>query len=164
MMGRVLQTLLDMMRLKSGPQDLPADSALAVLLALLYFAQGFIASQVLDEPDAAPRTVLAIAVQFGVITALLNFRNLSLRLHQTISALAGTGFMFGMISLLLLVRADSEKPQPELALLYLALFIWSIAVDAHIYRHALSTKMTFGVLIAVMIFLANYILLRAVFG
>jgi len=164
MTGRLLQTLLEMMRLKSGPQDLPSDKALAVLLVLLYLAQGFIAGQVLEEPDAGPRTVLAVALQFGVIGALLNFKNLSMRFHQTISALSGTGFMFGMISLLLLVRADTEKVQPELALFYLALFIWSIAVDAHIYRHALSIKMTFGVLVAVMIFLANYILLRAIFG
>lgn len=164
MTGRLLQTLLEMMRLKSGPQDLPSDKALAVLLVLLYLAQGFIAGQVLEEPDAGPRTVLAVAVQFGVIGALLNFKNLSLRFNQTISALSGTGFMFGIISVLLLVRADTEKVQPELALFYLALFIWSIAVDAHIYRRALSIKMTFGVLVAVMIFLANYILLRALFG
>ena len=72
--------------------------------------------------------------------------------------------MFGIISLLLLVRADTEKVQPELAMFYLALFIWSLTVDAHIYRHALSIKMNFGVLVSVMIFLANYILLRAVFG
>jgi hypothetical protein len=44
------------------------------------------------------------------------------------------------------------------------LFVWSLAVDAHIYRHALSIKMSFGVLVAVLIFGANFIILKAVFG
>jgi hypothetical protein len=55
-------------------------------------------------------------------------------------------------------------PQPDIAVLYLGLFGWSLAVDAHIYRHALSIKMGIGVLLAVLIFAANLILLRTVFG
>jgi hypothetical protein len=56
------------------------------------------------------------------------------------------------------------KSQPDLAILYLGLFGWSLAVDAHIYRHALSIKMGNGVLLAVLIFAANFMLLKAVFG
>jgi hypothetical protein len=152
------------MRLKSGPQDLPSGKALAWTLMLLYIAQGFLASMVLNESDAAPRTILAVAVQIGAITALLNFRNLALRLPQTISALAGTGFYFGLISIVILTQADPEKTQPDLALIYLALFIWSLLVDAHIYRHALSIKLGQGMLVAVTIFIANYVLLKSVFG
>jgi len=39
-----------------------------------------------------------------------------------------------------------------------------LAVDAHIYRHALSIKMSLGVLLAVLIFAANFMVLNAVFG
>lgn len=153
-----------MMRLRSGPQDMPAGRSLAVLLALVYLSQGLIADKVLDEPDAFPRTVLAIGVQFGLIAALLNFRNLAPRINQTIGALAGTGFIFGLISIVLLTWVDPQKPQPDLALAYLVLFVWSLLVDAHIYRHALSIRMGMGVLVAVTIFTVNFILLKAVFG
>ena len=65
-----------------------------------------------------------------VIALLLNLRNFQTRLPQTVSALAGTGFIFGLVSLLILTRIDPGKPQPDLALMYLVLFGWSLAVDA----------------------------------
>ena len=68
------------------------------------------------------------------------------------------------MSLYLLSLINVEQPQPGLAGLYLALFLWSLAVDGHIYRHALSSKMGFGVLVAVTVFTINLVLSRAVFG
>ena len=68
------------------------------------------------------------------------------------------------VALLILTRVDPDQPQPELALFYLVLFGWSLTVDAHIYRHALSIRMNIGVLLAVLIFAANFMLLNAVFG
>jgi hypothetical protein len=164
MTGRFILTLLDMMRLRSGPQDLPAGWLPATALSFAYIAQGFLADQILGEADGAPRSLLAIGVQFSLVALLLTFRNLQPRLPQTLTALAGTGFIFGLLSILVLIRVDPAKSQPDLALLYLGLFGWSLAVDAHIYRHALSIKMRIGVLLAVLIFAANFMLLRTVFG
>jgi hypothetical protein len=46
----------------------------------------------------------------------------------------------------------------------MVLFFWSLAVDGHIYRQALSSKMGTGLLVAVTIFAINFILLRLLFG
>jgi peptidoglycan/LPS O-acetylase OafA/YrhL len=160
----LIRVLLDMLRLRSGPQDLPAARGLAFLLAAAYALQGMVTDQALDGTDAAPRSLLAIAVQLGAICALLQSRRQAARIPQTVSALAGTGFVFGLLAYALLSLAQPGQPQPGLATTYLALFVWSLAVDAHIYRHALSIKMSLGVLVAVLIFGANFIILRAVFG
>jgi hypothetical protein len=162
--SRFILALLDMLRLRSGPQFMPEGWLLAAALSFAYIAQGFFADQMLGESDGAPRSLLAIGVQFSMVAVLLNIRNFKMRLPQTLTALAGTGFIFGLLSLLILTRIDPGKPQPDLALLYLGLFGWSLAVDANIYRHALSIKMGIGVLLAVLIFAANFMLLRAVFG
>jgi len=163
-MAHVVTTLLNLMRFRSGPQDLPVSRGLLLLLVVLYLAQGFMAGGVIDEPNAGPRTVVAVAVQFAVIAALLNLRGLSVRTPQTLTAMAGTGFLFGLLSLAVLSRIDPANPQPNLALFYLALFVWSLLVDGHIYRHALSIKLGGGVLIAVLVFAANFILLRMLFA
>ena len=152
-----------MMRLRSGPQDLPATRQVTLALVVAYAGQAFIADWILGEPAAAPRTLLAIAVQFIIIVSLLNARRFSTRIDQTISALAGTGFLFGAMSILMLSQADPDQPQATLALLYLGLFLWSLFVDAHIYRQALSIRINMGMLVAVLIFGVNYFLLRAVF-
>lgn len=164
MTGQLVLKLLDMLRLRSGPQDMPPGWPLAVALSIAYISQGFIADQILGDTDGTPRTLLAVSVQFTVIALLLNFRQYASRLPQTLIALAGTGFIFGLLSLVILTRVDPNQSQPDLALIYLGLFGWSLAVDAHIYRQALSTRMGIGVLLAVLIFGANFVLLKSVFG
>jgi len=160
----LIRTLLDIMRLRAGPQDLPAGAGLAIAVAAAWLVQGLVTDRMLEQPDSTPRTLLAIGIQFGAVLALLRLRNLGERIPQTICALAGTGFIFGLLALLLLLQLDPARPQPGVALAYLGLFIWSLAVDGHIYRHALSIKMSLGILVAVLIFAANFILVRAVFG
>lgn len=164
MTGRFILTLLDMFRLRSGPQDMPGGWLVAAIVSLAYISQGFMADRILGDTDGAPRSLLAIGIQFGAIAVLLNLRNYSVRLPQTLTAMAGTGFLFGLVSLMILTRIEPGKSQPDLALLYLGLFAWSLVVDAHIYRHALSIKMPIGVLLAVLIFAATFSLLKAVFG
>lgn len=163
-MGRLVLTLLDMLRLRAAPQDVPPGWLLAATLTLAYVAQGFVSDEIIDAADGAPRSLLAIGFQYAVVAVLLRSKNFSLRLPQTLTALSGTGFIFGLFSLLILARVDPQQPQPDLALFYLVLFGWSLAVDAHIYRHALSIKMNIAVLLAVLIFAANFMLLNAVFG
>lgn len=118
----------------------------------------------IGEADSTPRSLIAITVQFFVIAALLHLKKLSTRLPQTLSALAGTGLIFGFLSVFLISQADPVTNQPMLALVWFGVFLWSIAVDAHIYHHALSIRMNLGVLVAVLIFAANFILLETVLG
>jgi len=163
-MVSILARLTDILRLRSGPQDMPGGWSLTIILSLAYIAQGFWADRIYDAGDDAPRSLLAITVQFLFIAALLNFKNLKSRLAQTLSTLASVGLVFGFISIFLIYQVDSEKNQPVLALVWFAIFLWSLAVDAHIYRHALSITMSLGALVAVMIFAVNFILIEAVFG
>lgn len=164
MIARLLLSFLDMLRFRSGPQDLPVSKGFTLLVVAIYLGSGLLAGNVLEEEGYAGRVMLAIGVQFAAITLLLNARNLSERLPQTLAALSGTGFLFGLMSLYLLGLIDREQPQAGLAGIYLLLFLWSLAVDGHIYRNALSSKMGFGVLVAVTIFTINLILSRTVFG
>lgn len=161
---RGLGVFPDLMRLRSGPQDIPASTGLLFVLVILYVMQGFLTGELIEEPDAAPRTFVAVAVQFALITVLLRMKNLGVRVQQTLIAMAGTGLLFGLISIPLLLQFQPETNQPGLALTYLALFAWSLAVDGHIYRHALSIKMSLGVLTAVLIFAVNFMLLKSLFG
>jgi len=161
--GAILPRLLQMLRLKSGPQDLPAGWALAIGLGLAYIAEGFIADRILGDTETAPRSLMAIGVQFLVIATLLNLRGQVNRVPQTLSALAGVGLIFGLMSIILMYQAVPGQDQPTLALIWFGVFIWSLVVDAHVYRKALSSTMSIGMLVAVMIFACNFFLIQAVF-
>jgi len=161
--SRFILQLVDIMRLRSGPQDLPAGWGMAFLLALLYMLEGFVADNALSETDTAPRSLVAVLIQFIAIAALLGLRRISSRLPQTITALSGTGLMFGAISILLVLQARPGAAQPLLVLVWVGTFVWSLVVDAHIYRHALSTNMSLGMLVAVLIFALNFVVVDMLF-
>jgi hypothetical protein len=152
-----------MLRLKSGPQDLPGGWPIAVALSIAYIAEGFLADQILGEPETAARSLMAISAQFLMVAALLNLRGKSARLPQTLSALAGVGLIFGLMSIVLISQAVPGQDQPTLALIWFGVFLWSLVVDAHIYRQTLSITMSLGVLVAVVIFACNFFLIQAVF-
>jgi len=148
--------------MRTGPQALPAGWALAAGLSLAYIAQGLYVDRLLGKADSTPSSLIAITVQFFVIAAILYVKKISIRLPQTLSALAGTGLIFGFWIVFLISQAEPVRKQ--FALVTLGIILWSLAVDGHIYRHALSIKMNLGVLLAVLIFAANFILSVFVLG
>jgi hypothetical protein len=162
--SRLILRLLDVMRLRSGPQDMPAGWGIAVLVCLIYLCQGFFADRILDQTDSAPRSLIAVSVQFLVTALLLGFRRFNDRLAQTLTTLAGTGIIFGAISIFLVMQVQAENFQPVLALVWFVVFLWSLTVDGYIYRHALSTTMSLGMLVAVLIFALNFFALEFLFA
>lgn len=159
---RLLQQLIQVMLLRSGPQDLPMGWANAALMVLLYVAFGMLADNMLDLRSSL-RSLFSIGLQIVVITVLLRFRGYAARLPQTITAAAGTGCVFGLASIVLLTQSSDGVLAAGVATLWLVLFIWSLVVDAHIYRSALSAKMSVGILVAVLMFALNFIVIDALF-
>ena len=162
-MIRLLQQLLRVITLRSGPQDLPAEWTTSTLMVLLYVALGMLADSMLQLGTSSLRSLMSIALQIGAISLLLRFSGQLQRLPQTITAVAGTGCLFGLVSIVLLAQSTGDSLPQGIAALWLGLFIWSLVVDAHIYRSALSTTMSVGVLIAVMLFALNFIVIDALF-
>lgn len=162
-MIQLLQQLLRVIALRSGPQDLPKGWNTAALMVLLYVALGMLADSMLALGTSSVRSLMSIALQIGAISLLLRFSGHLERLPQTITAVAGTGCLFGLVSILLLAQSAGGTLPQGIAILWLVLFVWSLVVDAHIYRSALSTTMSVGVLIAVMLFALNFIVIDALF-
>ena len=142
---------------------MPAGWGFAILLSALYLGEGIFADQAFEETDSAPRSLIAVTLQYLVVAGLLAFRRMSSRLPQTLTALAGTGILFGAISILLVLQAEPGTAQPLLVMLWFGAFIWSLLVDAHIYRRAMSLPMRLGMLIAVLIFALNFIVIQMVY-
>jgi len=163
-MNQIFLRLLDIMRLRAGPQDMPPGWGFTVLFTLVYVGEGIFADRILNETDGAPRSLIAVSIQFLAALMLLSARNLSARMPQTLTALAGTGSLFGALSIFLAMQSQTGVPQPGLALAWFGAFFWSLAVDAHIYRHAMSINMSLGVLVAVLIFALNFVVIQVLFG
>ena len=159
----MLMNLARMLLLRSGPQHLPASWPLMIFLLSVYLVQNLVTGQQLEDPNAAAKSLLAICLQVVVLTGLLIWRKHPERFAQTMSALAAMGVIFNGITWVLLNMSDPTSNQPVLALIWFAVFIWSLFIDAHIYRNALSVPFAIGMLVTVLILAASYVLIELVF-
>ncbi len=162
-MSGIFINLANMLRLRGGPQNLPASWPLAIILVSAYMVQNLITGQQLEDDYAAAKSLLAISLQVVVLTGLLYWRRHLERFPQTLSALAGVGIVFNAITWALLTQSDPAANQPLLALTWFAVFIWSLFIDANIYRHSLSVPFAMGMLITVLTLAASYVLIEMVF-
>jgi len=156
--------LAKMLRLRSGPQSLPASWRLTALLLTAYLIQNLITGQQLEDESAAAKSLVAINLQVFVLAGLLYWRRHTERFVQTLSALAGVGLVFNAITWFLLTMSGTAQNQSLLALSWFAVFIWSLFVDAHIYRNALSVTLSVGMLITVLILAASYTTIELLFS
>lgn len=155
--------LANLLRLRGGPQLLPASWPLMIFLVTAFLVQNLITGQQLEDADAAAKSLLAISLQIAVLGGLLYWRDHSERFAQTLSALTGVGIIFNAITWTLLMQSDPSTNQPVLALTWFTIFIWSLFVDAHIYRNALSVTLSVGMLITVLTLAASYVLIEMLF-
>lgn len=168
-MASFWHTVLDLLRLKAGPQDMPSHRAFTLVSIVVYVAVVMVTSAWLarvlttpgEEPvDESTRNLISIAIHFGAAALLLAWRRRPERLQQTLLAFAATGTVVRLLVFFLLLQQSPDGNQPILALVWFALFGWSLAVDANIFRHALDVAMPVAMLITVMLLALTYIVLH----
>ncbi len=162
-MSGLFISLANMLRLRGGPQKIPASWPLMILLVAAYMVQNLVTGYQLEDESAAAKSLLAICLQVVVLGGLLYWRRHMERFAQTLSALAGVGIIFNSITWALLTQSDPTSNQPLLALTWFAVFIWSLFVDANIYRNALSIPLAMGMLVTVLTLAVSYVLIEMLF-
>lgn len=155
---------LEVCLLRRRPQDLPHSLFLLKLTLAAYAAANIgLAAINLAPGPAVAAGVLDTVLLVAVTMVLLQLRRLPRRLPQTLTALAGSGALLNLLAapVMLWLAALPEPAREGLpALLILGLVVWSLAVMAHILRHALDIPFFGGLLLAIAYF---WLLLTAVY-
>jgi hypothetical protein len=144
---------LQQCQLRRAPQDDPLLPAALGGSLLAYALVDVIQARTASGWSVALGMSLAdtlIMVLFSWLVLLIAKR--PARLAQTLTALAGTGALLGLLGIPLMLEAgraqQSGEPGAALVTGWLLLLIWNITVQAHIFRHALSTRYGIGLLVA----------------
>ncbi|RUQ29003.1 MAG: hypothetical protein EKK68_13305 [Candidatus Competibacteraceae bacterium] len=150
---RVLFNLfLDICLFRKGPQDTPASLALLKMCLAAYGLTSLLALLIgTSALVALLQTLVDLALLSGLLYLALRLYRHPRRFEQTLSALTGVGALISVLALPLLFWIGGQSPGGNVelpALLLLALMVWSIAVMAHILRHALNVPMWVGALYA----------------
>ncbi|WP_026278575.1 MULTISPECIES: hypothetical protein [unclassified Thioalkalivibrio] len=148
-----LWTMLDILRLRSGPQDLPPDSATLIFWLGIALVTGMaVGIPMYGTGQALVLNVLDLVVLYMFIVVVLRMGGVPDRWLQTFTAMAGTGALLGLLmALLMLIDAptDPEEVSTGALLALLTLVGWLLLVFGHILQQALELGSRFvGMLIA----------------
>jgi len=155
--------------LRRTPQDIPA-SGILLGISLCCYA---LVSVLVSLPGYGVGRALLLALTdltllFAFVCSLLLMQARAARINQTLSAMAGSGSVLGLVALPLLLAtgagASAETVPVSLAVLWLLLLLWNILVVAHIIRHALSSSWLVGFGLSLMYALISMQIIGSLFS
>jgi hypothetical protein len=96
--------------------------------------------------------ILELVLLIAYTRIVLQLAHHQERYIQTLSALAGTGVVFGLISIPLvysLYQTIEPQSSPDMTILraYVLILAWLVVVYGHVFRHAISSGMSMGLLV-----------------
>jgi hypothetical protein len=150
----LLNLFVDICLFRKGPQDVPASAILVGLAGAVYWLVGFSVLRMNSPPGiSVGQTTVELLLMVALLLLALALRGVTARLPQTFIAMAGTGTLLTLIAWPLVAWALRQQHDVAAAqipgLLLLLLILWSLAVTAHILRHALEIRLPVAVLLSV---------------
>jgi hypothetical protein len=160
-MSLILKLFFDICLLRANAENVPASRALLIISVLAYFVLSLAITFI--EGNLS-KIVAIILVGFILVIALaqagLWIRSFLNRSVQTITALAGTGTIFCILTWPLALLGEHWIFARYLLLL---IFIWDIIVVGHILRNALSLPFWAGIGISVFYIFTYFRIVRVFF-
>ena len=146
MLKSLFQLYLQIMLLRKGPQDIPHSPFLLAAIITLVLVLSLLLMFLPDSKGHShpvDQMVLFVlvhyAVMIGSVYLLLKALKYSTRTLQTLCALLGMDIIFSVLHLVLYLLSALVAPANTLVLIFsYILIIWSLVVNATIFRHALT--------------------------
>lgn len=164
----LIRPFIEICLLRLRPQDLPESTALLGLVLIGHTLSAILLSSIaLPVGKALLAGTLDTILLAAMTVSVLYLQQLQSRLTQTLTALAGTGTLIGMVAIPLsnwLHAAHTTNTATGTpALLLLLLIGWSLTVAGHILRHALSTPFIMGLVLAMVFYWITINILNTLF-
>ena len=160
-MKQIFNIFFDICLLRAGPQDVPYTRYLLFVLLGLHVLIGvLLGSLSYSIPTAIAYGFTNMLILVVLLRAVLMIGKRPERFNQTLSAVAGTDVIIGIIawpiSSWMITARDTDAAIGVPIMLWLLLIIWSLTIIAHILRHALSIPWAAGFALAILYFIIGY--------
>lgn len=157
-MQQLFKLFWEICLLRRGPQDVPAAHVLFWPLVIVgLIVDLLIAVNFVDFQSALPMIITSTVVLFGVVIVLLYISGYGNRILQTLTALVGTGLIFSLIRLpLMLIIKLVPGNTGTFGFIEIFILVWGLVVIAHILRHALSIQLFLAAALTFGYFMLSY--------
>ncbi len=155
----LLRWTTDLLQLRGTPADAPPSLLLLLQLMALDLISSVLYLQALGSDLEMTALVGRMLLRVVMIYGVLRLFGRTPRFLQTTLSLYAVSALLTLILLPIaaaLVRSQADSPDfgvQFLQLGFLSLLLWSIVVDAHILRHALSLKFWFALPLSLAMFM-----------
>jgi hypothetical protein len=158
-LNAIIIPFLQIAMLRRKPQELPYSTVLLGIVLSLHLLLGLLVYQ-LQYPflPAATAALTGTFILGALSYTLLYMKGVAPRFVQTLSALAGTDILIGLMSIPIITMGASGLS----SLLYLTVLGWNLSVATHILRHALDVSVMQGFVFAIIFFMFTMMVLRAI--
>lgn len=164
-MSALLKTLFDICLLRKGPEDLPANNSLMLMLvACSVLVSLYLGSFIHDYQIAFILSVVGVVIAFAFSKLLLIKK--PERFLQTYSAMLGATILIDIITVPIVLPLLNEDLNKSLivmfSLLLLATYVWYVVVNGFIVSRAISSTLGYGVSISIAYVLVAYMIFKLI--
>ncbi len=140
---------------RRGPQDLPASGFFLGIIFAISILISFLLNLInLPIQHTALAVMINVLIVVSITWLILKLYNKPMRFVQTLTAQMGAGIIISVVAtpviVMLAYAEDHNINMTAPVMLWFGLFIWELAVTAHILRHALSTTFIQGFLMSIL--------------
>lgn len=165
----LIQTLLDIMRLRKGPDAIPRSRVVLLVVVGLWVVADILS--VMASPKVAmDRRVVGWAITLVALVlfaVIVQFYRRSERILQMMTALIGCTAVFTFVLTIVVGVSGLMSTESPMQLGFVAaifgVMLWSVLVDGHILSRTIDQPRIVGVMIALSIFLLQLYLLELAF-
>lgn len=156
----------EVITLRGSPADAPANRSAFVQFAMLDLLSSIAYLEAVGREYSPALVAILLVIRLGVVYGVISLFGRPARFQQTAITMMGVSAMLTFLMLPLataLTRADPTAADLDLQLLrlgFLGILLWSIVVEAHIWRQAVNLSFWFALPLAIGLF----IVLNAVAG
>ncbi len=154
-MYALIKPFVSLCLFSSKPQDLPTSDGLLRTTLFGYLLVGILlALPLYGLPMGLLQAFLELTLLIVFTRAVLQIAGHRERYTQTLIALAGTGAIFGLLSMPLVYSIAGQGAAKASAVdgftlrTYTLILAWLVVVYGHVFRHALSSGILTGLLVA----------------
>ncbi len=151
-MREIILFYWQMCLLRDGPERLPRTTFVLATTFVLYVVTALtinlISRNDIGIAKATAFVMIGLAVEIGIVGALLLFKSVPDRLQQTLTALFGANTLILLLTLpILLLMAQLESATLTLVLesVFLGIFVWWLTIAGHILHRAADISLALGI-------------------
>jgi hypothetical protein len=158
----LLRTLFDIVLLRKGPEAIPHSNILFVLIAGLWLLSSLAVLALIDQYDQTDFLVGLVTAVVGLacyaITVIVSgYRG---RVLQTVSAILGCGALIAFAFVAEYVLFRPFLGESITGIVAQLILLWSVPVEGHIISRAISRHWYIGIVIAIIVFILQYLIYR----